>query len=142
MDDSKPDNQVRGCSQLLVQSMPSAAPWGTPPTLLKRFGATPVFIHTYGRGQMKSRNATYLHPPYAVGLESSRAREKRCSKFQLDKTLSSSRLHHLLTPYTIQLKQPPSKNISQLADNSTSLFLLNQTRSFISYSQEPRTGIS
>jgi len=86
MYDRKPENKVSGCSRWLVQSVPSADPWGTPPTRLKGLaGATPVFIHTYGRGQMKSRNATYLHPLYATGFESSGAREMLCSKCQLDK---------------------------------------------------------
>jgi hypothetical protein len=74
---------------------------------------------------MKSRNATYLHPLYATGFESSGAREMPCSKCQLDKkTLSSSRQPSFT--YTLcdnSTKQPPSKdNFSQLADNSTSFF--------------------
>ena len=80
----------------------------------ERSGATPVFIHTYGRGQMKSRNATYLHRLYVTGFESSGAREMLCSKCQLDKNKS----HQQLTsaPFTSiyttiqQQKKPPSKD--------------------------------
>ena len=56
------------------------------------------------------------------------------------KTLSSSRQHQLLTPYTtIQLNNRLPKKISQLANNSTSLFFYSsKARRFIPYSQEPK----
>jgi len=78
-----------------LQSVASAKcakcrPLGHAANTPERSGTTPVFIHTYGRGQMKTRNATYLHPLYATGFESTGARELLCSKCQLDKNLSAA----------------------------------------------------
>jgi hypothetical protein len=80
-----------------LQSVASAKcakcrPLGQAANTPARSGATPVFILTYGKGQMKSRNATYLHPLYATGFEGSGAREMLCSKCQLDKKKNSQQL--------------------------------------------------
>ena len=89
-----------------------------------------MFIHTYGRGQMKSRNATYLHPLYVTGFESSGAREMLCSKCQFDKK-NSQQLTSASFTYTLHdnsTKQPPSKdNFSACRQFHVSFFLFESS---------------
>ena len=143
--------QETGESATRLQSVASAKcakcrPLGHAANTPERSGATPVFIHTYGRGQMKSRNATYLHRLYVTGFESSGAREVLCSKCQLDKNKS----HQQLTsaPFTsiyTTIQQKKTAFQRQFLSRPTNPRLSfpppspNQARRFIPYSQEPRT---
>lgn len=124
MCDRKPENQVRGCSRLLVQSVPSADPRGTPQTRLKGPGLHLCsFTHTAGVRWSPGMRPTFIlytqQASKAVGQKRYCAQNVNLTK----KALSSSRQHHLLTLYTtIQVNNRLPKTISQLADNSTSLF--------------------
>ena len=141
MYDRKPENQVCGCSRLLVQSVPSVDPWGKPPTRLKGPGLHLYsFTHTAGVRWSPGMRPTFIlytqQASKAVGQD-------RCCAQNVNLTKNSQQLTSASVTYTLydnSTKQPPSKeNFSAGQQFHVSFFFYSsKARRFIPYSQEPK----
>ena len=110
MYDRKPENQVCSCSRWLVQSVPSADPWGTPPTRLKGPGLHLCsFTHTAGvrwRPGMRPTFILYMQQASkALGQES-------CCAQNVNLTKTSQQLTSASFTYTLHdnSTKPPSRD--------------------------------
>jgi hypothetical protein len=125
MHDRKPENQVRGCSRWLVQSVPSADPWGTPPTRLKGPGLHLCsFTHTAG-----VRRSPGMRPTFILYTQqaSKAVRQERCCAQNVNLTKNSQQLTSASFTYTLydnSTKQPPSKSNFSAGRQFQSFFLL------------------
>ena len=119
-----------GESSTRLQSVASAKcakcrPLGHAANSPERSRATPVFIHTYGRGVRWSpgmRPTFILHTQQAWKAEEQERCVLKMPTWQIAQQLKSASFTYTL--YDNSTKQPPSKIISQLANNFTSLFFL------------------